>query len=62
VGQFDDALSAVFDYTDSHGQPEQTPQYFADVLLFDAPATSTLPTSAAPSATPPSSAAPASAP
>jgi hypothetical protein len=57
---FDDAIFAWFDYTDSHGQRQQTPQYFANVRLFDAPATSP-PASGAPSNTPPRSAPPASA-
>ena len=61
MGHFDDALSAVFDYTDSHGQPQQTAQYFANVRLFDAPASSPPPASGAPSNTPPRSAPPASA-
>jgi len=60
MGHFDDALSAVFDYTDSHGQQQQTPQYFENVRLFDAPATSP-PASGIPSNTPPPSAPPASA-
>jgi len=59
MGHFDDALSAVFDYTDSHGQQQQTPQYFENVRLFDAPATSP-PASGIPSNTPPPSAPPAS--
>ncbi|MDQ1541966.1 MAG: hypothetical protein QOH29_2692 [Actinomycetota bacterium] len=53
---FDDAIFAWFDYTDSHGQPQQTPQYFAHVLLFNAPASSPAPGSGAPSNTPLSSA------
>jgi hypothetical protein len=58
---FDDAIFAWFDYTDSHGQPQQTAQYFANVRLFDAPASSPPPASGAPSNTPPRSAPPASA-
>lgn len=58
---FDDAIFAWFDYTDSHGQPQQTPQYFANVRLFDAPASSLPPASGAPSNTPPPSAPPVSA-
>jgi hypothetical protein len=58
---FDDPIFAWFDYTDSHGRPQQTPQYFAPVLLFDAPASSPTPASGAPSDTPPPSAPPASA-
>jgi hypothetical protein len=53
---FDDAIFAWFDYTDSHGQPQQTPQYFAHVLLFNAPAPSPAPGSGVPSNTPSSSA------
>lgn len=61
MGHFDDAISAVLDYTDSHGQPQQSPQYFANVRLFDAPASSLPPTSGAPTSTPLPSVAPASA-
>jgi hypothetical protein len=46
-----DAISALFDYIDSHGQPQQSPQYFANVRLFDASTTSP-PVSGAPSDTP----------
>jgi len=60
MGHFDDALSAVFDYTDSHGQQQQTPQYFENVRLFDAPATLP-PAFDVPSQTPPPSTPPASA-
>jgi hypothetical protein len=55
-----DAISALFDYIDSHGQPQQTPQYFANVRLFDAP-TSSPPASGAPSTAPPPSVPPTSA-
>jgi hypothetical protein len=58
MGHFDDALSAVFDYTDSHGEQQQTPQYFETVRLFDAPATSP-PASDVPGQTPPPSTPPA---
>lgn len=59
-GHFDDAIYVVFDYTDSHGDQQQTPQYFAHVLLFDvAPPSS--PPSGVPSGTPSPSAPPASA-
>jgi hypothetical protein len=51
---YDDAISATFDYTNSHGQPQQTPQYFANVQLFNAPPP---PASSAPSDTPTPSAA-----
>ena len=60
MGHFDDALSAVFDYTDSHGEQQQSPQYFQTVRLFDAPATSP-PASDVPGQTPPPSTPPASA-
>jgi hypothetical protein len=57
-----DAISAVFDYVDNHGQPQQTPQYFANVRLFDAPAASPpasgAPTNTAPASVPPTSAPP----
>jgi hypothetical protein len=49
---FDDRVFAWFEYTDRYGRPQQTDQYFADVLLYDAPA-STPPASEAPG-TPPS--------
>ena len=48
---YEDDIGAVFDYTNSHGQPQQTPQYFAPVLLFDAPTSSPAPASVAPSNT-----------
>lgn len=66
-GHFDDAIYVVFDYTDSHGDQQQTPQYFAHVMLFDtSPSPSPSPiSSGAPSATagpsaPPTSAQPTS--
>lgn len=58
---FDDPIFAWFDYTDSHGQQQQTPQYFAHVLLYNAPASPPSPASGAPSNTPPPSVPPASA-
>jgi hypothetical protein len=58
---FDDPIFAWFDYTNSHGQPQQTPQYFAHVLLYNAPASPPPPGSGAPSDTPPPSVPPASA-
>jgi hypothetical protein len=60
MDHFDDAIYAAFTYTDSHGQEQETPQYFAHVLLFNAPA-SPPPASGAPSNAPPPSAPPASA-
>ena len=60
MGQFDDGICGAFDYTDSHGQQQQTPSYCGHVLLFDAPS-SPPPASAAPSNTAPPSLPPASA-
>lgn len=52
VDGFDDPIAASFDYTNSHGQPQQTPQYFAHVSLFNAPTSSPPLESGAPSNTP----------
>jgi hypothetical protein len=60
MDHFDDAVYAAFNYTDSHGQQQQTPAYYAHVLLFNPPA-SPPPASGAPSNTPPPSSPPASA-
>ena len=60
VDGYDDEVYTVFDYTNRHGQPQQTPQYFAHVLLFNAPASSPPSSSGAPSNTPSPSAAPTS--
>ena len=61
VGHFDDAVYAALNYTDSKGQEQQTPQYFAHVLLHDATASVQPPVSGAPSSTPTPSLPPASA-
>jgi hypothetical protein len=56
---FDDPVAAAFNYTDSHGQQQESPLYYAHVLLFNPPA-SPPPASGAPSNTPSPSAPPAS--
>jgi hypothetical protein len=56
MGHFDDAVSVAFNYTDSHGDPQESPQYYGHVLLLDAPASSP-PASGAPSNPPTPSAA-----
>jgi hypothetical protein len=56
---FDDPVCAAFNYTDSHGQQQQTPGYCAHVALFDPPGWPP-PASGAPSTTPPPSVPPAS--
>lgn len=61
MGHYDDAICGAFDYTDSHGEQQQTSSYCANVLLFDAPASSPPPASGAPSTTAPPSVPPASA-
>jgi hypothetical protein len=58
---FDDPVAAAFNYTDSHGQQQESPLYYAHVMLFDPPASSPPPASGAPSNTPPPSVPPASA-
>ena len=58
---FDDPVAAAFNYTDSNGQQQESPLYYAHVTLFDPPASSPPPASGAPSNTPPPSAPPASA-
>ena len=57
---FDDPVGGAFNYNDSHGQQQQSPQFYADLLLFDPPASSP-PASGAPSNTPSPSEPPASA-
>lgn len=54
---FDDPVAAAFNYTDIYGQPQESPLYYAHVLLFDPPASSPPPASGAPGTTPPPSAA-----
>jgi hypothetical protein len=61
VGHFDDAIYVAFDYTDSHGQTQQTPQYFAHVMLFEASPSPSSPPSGVSSGTASPSATPASA-
>jgi hypothetical protein len=58
---FDDPVAAAFNYTDRHGQQQESPLYYAHVTLFDPPASSPPPASGAPNNTPPPSAPPASA-
>jgi hypothetical protein len=65
MDHFDDPLCAAFNYTDSHGQQQETPEYCAQVMLFNPPGWP-LPASGAPSnapspSLPPASAAPTSA-
>ena len=48
---FDDPVGGALNYDDSHGQQQQSPQFYADLLLFDPPASSQ-PASGAPSNTP----------
>jgi hypothetical protein len=57
---FDDPVAAAFNYTDSHGQQQESSLYYAHVMLFDPPASSPPPASGAPSSTPPPSVPPAS--
>ncbi len=56
---FDDPVGGAFNYNDSHGQQQQSPQFYADLVLFDPPASP--PASGAPSNTPSPSKPPASA-
>jgi hypothetical protein len=51
---FDDPVCAAFNYTDSHGQQQQTPAYCAHVTLFNPPGWPP-PASGAPGSTPPPS-------
>jgi hypothetical protein len=51
MGHYDDALCGAFDYTDSHGEQQQTPSYCTNVLLFDTPSSSPSPASGAPTNT-----------
>ncbi|HEY5457742.1 MAG TPA: hypothetical protein VIJ96_19935 [Acidothermaceae bacterium] len=58
---FDDPVAAVFNYTDSHDQQQQTPAHYAHVTLFDPPGWPPL-ASGAPSSAPPPSVPPSAAP
>jgi hypothetical protein len=55
MDHFDDPLCAAFNYIDSHGQEQETPEYCAHVMLFNPPGWPPA-ASGAPSNTPPPSA------
>jgi hypothetical protein len=57
---FDDPVAVAFNYNDNHGQQQESPLYYAHVMLFDPPESSP-PASGTPSNAPPPSAPPASA-